>query len=137
MARLGVEALAFFEKSSFHGIRSAFAHNELTRPTVASFASRVFALAVGGDVDAQLIRADAARALAELVFCVDLRMGKPEKIHVSYAGGVFGDKRLRELWSAAVSERVPRAVVAEPLGDPVAGALRLAYKEAGCESIPF
>jgi N-acetylglucosamine kinase-like BadF-type ATPase len=129
---LGARALSFFAQPSLRAIQLAFQHEELSRPALAAFARVVSDLAASGDTDAHLLRSEAARALADLVHCADARLGKTKERRISYAGGMFADRRLRETWSEAVRERIAGAEIVEPLGDPVAGALRLAYKEAGC-----
>jgi glucosamine kinase len=129
---LGAAALAFFAAPSLRAIQLAFAHEELSRSTLAAFAQSVSELARTGDVDAHLIRSEAARALAEIASCADVRLGKKIGRRVSYAGGVFGDRQLQETWSEALRERMPGVAIVEPLGDSIAGALRLAYNDAGC-----
>lgn len=130
---LGSAALAFFAQPSLRAIQLAFGHEELSRPTLAAFAQVVSEFARNGDVDAHLIRSDAARALADSAYYADARLEKQPGRRVTYAGGVFGDRQLHETWSEAVRERIPGVAIVEPLGDCVAGALRLAYNDAGCD----
>ncbi|HEY0797906.1 MAG TPA: BadF/BadG/BcrA/BcrD ATPase family protein [Candidatus Baltobacteraceae bacterium] len=111
---------------SLRAVQQAFAHGEIARSALASCAPIVLASAAAGDVEAQLVRSDAARALAGLVQRVHVRLAPTGERSVSYAGGVFGDEALRATWQAAVSERIPEARVHPPLAEPAAGALRLA-----------
>jgi glucosamine kinase len=123
---LGDRALTFFGKSSLRALQLAFAHGDITRAALASFAPLVFGLACNGDVDAHLIRIDAARSLADLVQCVDMRLGRQEGRRVSYVGGVFADEQLRQTWKVVLQKRAPHLIVRTPLAEPAAGALHLA-----------
>jgi N-acetylglucosamine kinase-like BadF-type ATPase len=129
-------ALAFFAGggSDIHSLRSiqhAFAHGELTRPTLAAFASEVLALAERGDPDAGSVRAAAYDALAQLVATVDARLAPAAGRRISYAGGLFLNAPFAAGFRGAVERRVPGAVVASPAGDAAAGALALARRLAG------
>jgi glucosamine kinase len=130
---LGSAALSFFAQPSLRAIQLAFGHGELSRPTLAAFAPAVSELARNGDVDAHLIRIEAARALADCAYYADARLETQPGRRVTYSGGVFGDRQLHETWSEALRERIPEVAIVEPLGDCVAGALRLAYNDAGCD----
>lgn len=126
---LRARALECFSLPSLRAVQHAFAHGELSRAAVACFAPDVLALAQAGAEEAREIRDDAVRALAELVCRADMRMGEAPDRLVSYAGGVFDDEPLRELWRLAVREHVARAVVVDPRAEPAMGALLLAREE--------
>jgi N-acetylglucosamine kinase-like BadF-type ATPase len=118
--------LAHTALPSLRAVQQAFAHGEITRSALAAFAPTVLASAHTGDIDAHLIRSDAARALAELVARVHARLAPTAQRRISYVGGVFSDEELRATWHQAVIERVRGAVVCEPVAQPVLGALLLA-----------
>jgi len=123
---LGSALLVHAALDSLRAVQQAFAHGELTRSTLAAFAPAILQMARGGDIDAHLIRSDAARALAELAARVHTRLATASERHISYVGGLFADDLLRDTWREAVRERVPGAVIREPLAEPVLGAMRLA-----------
>jgi N-acetylglucosamine kinase-like BadF-type ATPase len=123
---LGDRALTFFGKSSLRALQLAFAHGDITRAALASFAPLVLGLACNGDVDAHLIRSDAARALADIVQCVEMRLGLQGSRRVSYVGGVFADGQLWQTWKVVLQKRAPHLIVRAPLAEPAAGALHLA-----------
>ncbi len=130
-SRLKEQALASFSLPSLRAVQHAFAHGELSRAELAAFTPTVLELARGGDVDAHLLRSDAARALADFACAVDARLGtSSESRLISHAGGVFVDAALRETWREAILERLPKARIAAPQGEPVLGALRLARDES-------
>lgn len=127
---LGRALLAHTALSSLREVQQAFAHGELTRSALAAFAPGVLQLARAGDIDAHLIRSDAARALAELVWRAHAQLAPMLGRQVSYAGGVFGDQPLRDTWREAVRERMPDAAISEPRAEPALGAVRLAREAA-------
>jgi N-acetylglucosamine kinase-like BadF-type ATPase len=123
---LGGALLAHTALDSLRAVQQAFAHGELTRNKLAAFAPAILALARNGDIDAHLIRSDAARALAELAARVHARLSPTAERHISYVGGLFADDLLRDTWREAVRERVAGALIQEPLAEPALGALHLA-----------
>jgi len=125
-SQLGARANAFFGALSLRHIQHAFAHGELTRPALASFAAETLALARAGDVDATAIRDSAAAALASLAATIDARLTKSATRRVSYIGGLFADAALTTSFEAQVRATVPGATVAAPVTDPAMGALALA-----------
>jgi glucosamine kinase len=125
-SQLGARANAFFGALSLRQLQHAFAHGDLTRPALASFATETLALARDGDGDALAIRDAAAAALAALIATIDGRLVKTAKRRVSYTGGLFGDAELVAAFEAHVRTTVPGAVVAAPQTDAATGALALA-----------
>jgi N-acetylglucosamine kinase-like BadF-type ATPase len=121
-------ALAFFGTYSLRAVQHAFAHGDLTRPALASFAADVLALAEAGDPDARDVRAAAAGELADLVATVERHFPRAAITLVSYAGGLFHDPAFAEAFGDALQRAVPQAEVVEPASDPAAGALLLARR---------
>jgi glucosamine kinase len=105
---------------------------------VASFAADVAQAAEAGDEHARTILADAARELAISASAAAGRLFEPgEPVLVSYAGSVFqaGDL-IAEPFRREVEARLPRASVADPAGDPLAGALLLVELAPGLPDEP-
>ncbi len=123
---LAEAALPFFGAGSLRDVQHAFAHGELTRPRLASFASAVLATAARGDRDAIAVRAAAATELAELVRTVDARLEPASWRFVSYAGGLFADAAFVDAFGSALLDVVSHADLVAPAHDPAAGALALA-----------
>jgi N-acetylglucosamine kinase-like BadF-type ATPase len=130
VSALGSALLAHTAAPSLRAVQQAFAHGELTRSTLAAFAPLVLHMARAGDVDAHLIRSDAARALAYLVWCAHAQLAPASARRVSYTGGVFADDALRDTWREAVVERIADAAICEPHVEPALGAVRLALATA-------
>jgi glucosamine kinase len=94
---------------------------------VASFAADVGRVAEAGDEYARAILSDAARELAISACAAAGRLFEPdEPVLVSYAGSVFNAGELiADPFRREVEARRPGASVADPAGDPLAGALLL------------
>ncbi|HTV73020.1 MAG TPA: BadF/BadG/BcrA/BcrD ATPase family protein, partial [Candidatus Acidoferrales bacterium] len=118
--------LAHTALPSLRAVQQAFAHGELSRSALASFAPVLLQHARAGDVEAHLIRSEAARALAELAARAHARLSRVPQRRISYTGGLFADEPLRATWREAVAERIAGAVVVEPRAEAALGALRLA-----------
>ena len=127
-SKLGDLALASFGALGLREVQHAFAHGEISRPTLAAFASDVLLAASGGDADARDVRAAAALELADCVATVDRRLEPTSFRLVSYAGGVFANAAFVDVFGAALTEIVPHADLVAPVGDPASGALVLARK---------
>jgi N-acetylglucosamine kinase-like BadF-type ATPase len=130
VSALGSALLAHSDLPSLRAVQQAFAHGELTRSALAAFAPLVLHMARAGDIDAHLIRSDAARALAYLVWCAHAQLAPAPGRPVSYTGGVFADDALRDTWREAVTERIADAAICEPQAEPALGAVRLAQETA-------
>ncbi len=95
---------------------------------VAGFAADVARAAKEGDEYARAILSDAARELATSACAAAGRLFEPgEAVVISYAGSVFGAGELiTEPFRREVEARCPGALIVEPAGDPLSGALLLA-----------
>jgi glucosamine kinase len=90
---------------------------------LAAFAPEVGRVARAGDAVARAIWDEAARALAITAASVLQRTGATA---LSHAGRLFGERELLlEPFLAGIAERCPEADYRPPLGDPLAGAVRL------------
>ena len=125
-SQIGARANAFFGSLSLRHIQHAFAHGDLTRPALASFAAETLALAEAGDADAIAVRDRATAALASLTATIDERLAKSAERRVSYAGGLFADAGFTATFESHVRASIPGAVVAPPIMDAPTGALALA-----------
>ncbi len=126
LSKLGDLALASFGALGLREVQHAFAHGEISRVTLAAFASDVLHAASGGDADARDVRSAAALELADCVATVDRRLEPASFRFVSYAGGVFRDAAFVDVFGTALTEAVPHADLVAPAGDPASGALVLA-----------
>ncbi len=124
-------ALAHFASNSLRALQHAVAHGEIDRPALAAFAPAVLAAARAGAADACAVRRTAADELAVLARTVDERLPPASLRLVSYAGGLFADEAFGEIFEDSLVLALPHAEIVAPLGDPVDGALRLAFHAAG------
>jgi len=128
---LAARAIAFFDVPSLRAIQHGVAHGEISRATIAAFATDVAALAAAGSDDASSVTRAAAAELARAAVAVDDRLGPQPARRVAPIGGVFRDARLRSHFEQAVAALRPGLSVVDPLGDPVSGAIALARSDAG------
>jgi glucosamine kinase len=116
-------ACEFFGLSSLRAIARAFYAGELTRDRIAAFAAV--------NLPAPVLRPAAAK-LSRLVREA-IHRGAPAR--VALVGGMFSDAG----FAATVSERIQAdcrgTEMVEPKYDPAAGALLLAYREAGFPNV--
>jgi N-acetylglucosamine kinase-like BadF-type ATPase len=124
-------ALAFFGVASLRALQHAVAHGEIERKKIAAFAEIVLKAARDGERGALELRRRSADALARLVHVVHLRLGIARKLPIAPLGGLFADDEFYENWKWAMRALERSATIVRPKHDPVAGALRLAYREAG------
>ena len=104
---------------------------DFPRDRVASFSRHIDEAARGGDRVAREILRSGASELAQLAARVRRRIFKPKDlVLVSYIGGVWKSKMVRERFRRLVEEQGQNRVQAPALG-PAAGALLLAYRNAG------
>jgi N-acetylglucosamine kinase-like BadF-type ATPase len=129
-------ALAHFALGSLRALQHAVAHGEIGRPALAGFAPAVLNAARAGDADALAVRRAAGEELAALARTVDERLTPASARLVSYVGGVFADGAFCEIFEDALVGALPHAEVIAPLGTPLEGALRLAFRAAGLEPPP-
>jgi N-acetylglucosamine kinase-like BadF-type ATPase len=108
---------------------------DFPRDRVASFSRYVDEAAREGDRVAREILRSAASELAQLAGRVRRRAFKPkEPVVVSYIGGVWKSKIVRDRFKKLVEETEGNRVQPPALG-PAAGALLAAYKNAGLRDI--
>lgn len=104
---------------------------EFPRDRIASFSRHVDQAAQAGDRVAREILRSGAVALSQLIARVRRRIFKTkEPVLVSYIGGVFKSKMVRERFKKLVEQQGENSVVSPALG-PAAGALLAAYRNAG------
>jgi N-acetylglucosamine kinase-like BadF-type ATPase len=108
---------------------------EFPRDRLASFSRQVDEAAREGDRVAREILRTGAWELAQLVARVRRRIFKPkEQVLVSYIGGVWKSKIVRDRFRKLVEEQGGNRVQPPALG-PTAGALLAAYRNAGHAAI--
>ncbi|MBD5655933.1 MAG: hypothetical protein IAI50_12245 [Candidatus Eremiobacteraeota bacterium] len=127
-SELGVRALAFYRLESLRAIQHGVTHEEIGRPSLAAFASEVFAAATAGDDDANEVSSAAAAELAELAVTVDRLLAPVSLRLVSYAGGLFQDDAFLERFGETLQDVLPHGNLLAPAIEPAAGALALARK---------
>jgi N-acetylglucosamine kinase-like BadF-type ATPase len=125
-------ARAQFGATSLRTIVRGFYAGRIARSEIAAFVQAVVSEAEGGDrVAAEILATGASRIVGQVRLCAKrLHMRKPR---VTAVGGM-----LRSAWYARVLERAfskltPSFSYVQPLHDPVAGALLVAYREAGVD----
>jgi len=118
-------ACAFFEVTSLRALAHAFYKSGISRDRLASFAPA--ALRFGA------LRAIADGGADRLVLLVRQAIGLGAPPRVALVGGLFNDARFRERVRGGVLGAVAGAEVVEPRYEPAAGALLLAYREAGLD----
>lgn len=104
---------------------------EFPRHRIASFSRQVDEAAHAGDRVAREILRSGALELVQLSARVRRRIFKPrDTVLVSYIGGVFKSKIVRERFRKLVEQQGENKVAPPGLG-PAAGALLAAYRNAG------
>lgn len=104
---------------------------DFPRDRVASFSRHIDEAARDGDRVAREILRSGASELAQLAAHVRRRIFKPKDlVLVSYIGGVWKSKMVRDRFRKLVEEQGENRVQAPALG-PAAGALLAAYRNAG------
>lgn len=113
--------------SGINDLLHRFYTDEFPRHRIAAFAKLVDEAAENGDAIAHEIMRDAARELAAIAWAVRGQLfEKNESVRVSYMGGGFRSRSLREKFVALAGDDV-----GPPLHGPAAGALLEAYRAAG------
>ncbi len=108
---------------------------EFPRDRIASFSRQVDQASAAGDRVAREILRSGAYELAQLAARVRRRLFRPkEPVLVSYIGGVFKSKLVRDRFRKLVQQQGENRVAAPVLG-PAAGALLAAYRNAGYTEI--
>jgi N-acetylglucosamine kinase-like BadF-type ATPase len=113
--------------SDINDLLHRFYTPEFPKPRIAAFAKLVDEAAEKGDAIAREILSDAARQLAAIAWAVRGQLfERNEPVRVSYMGGGFRSRSLREKFVALAGDKV-----GPPLHGPAAGALLEAYRAAG------
>lgn len=120
-------ACDFFGRPSLRRVARDFYGGLIDRHRVAAFAQKAVAAERFASVAER-----GADALADLA-CGAIAWGAAQT--VACVGGMFSDRRFFERVGDAVRARMPAVRVVEPAYDPSAGALLLAYREAGLPSM--
>jgi N-acetylglucosamine kinase-like BadF-type ATPase len=121
-----------FRKASLSEVTDAYYSLRLSRAQLATFAERVYACAVEGDVRAREIVVRTGAALAELVWSVRSALPFPsEAMSVAPIGGMFSLRLVRDTFWSTLQMDMPLARMVAPRFDPAVGALIGAYKAAG------
>lgn len=103
------------------------------RSRVAGLAVVVDAAATSGDAVAQALMSQAAQSLSMLAACVREQIfTQTETIRISYAGGAFRSRRLRESFRRFVD--LSGYVCIDPIFDPAGGALLEAFRLCGLDA---
>jgi N-acetylglucosamine kinase-like BadF-type ATPase len=123
--------LKHFKRAKVENIIEDFYAGAISRDQLAAFAARVAALAERGERTAQALIDQAACDLAELADVAVKRLNALRPLAISYGGGVFRGRRLRQRFIAEIERRLPAARVVVPRFGPDVGALLLAYRQAG------
>ncbi len=119
------EILATLGLPTLRAVQHAFAHGELTRPKIAALAPLA--------LEDVRLRERAAERLGRLAALAARRLGG-RRWTVAGTGGLFSASApLRRAFARKVEAALPKAAVVPPRYDPVLGALRLAYDDAGVE----
>lgn len=103
------------------------------RGRIAALSPLVTRAADQGDEAATAILAEAGRELAQLVETTRSRLGYPadEQVRVSYSGGTFNARQVREAFRHHLHTLHDRYDLRQPLYSPVVGAALYAAKQAG------
>ncbi|MFZ5924595.1 MAG: BadF/BadG/BcrA/BcrD ATPase family protein [Bacillota bacterium] len=109
---------------------------EEERLTISSLASVVAGAAEEGDRNAASILCESGHELAELALTAIQRLGweSSEPLRVACVGGVFrAGSLVKDSFRDTLVREVGGVLLVEPLLDPVAGAVLLAWRQAGIE----
>jgi len=121
-----------FGHASLEAVTEDFYARRISRDTLATFAERVYACAVEGDVRAREIVERTGQALAELVWSVRSALPFPtEAMAIAQAGAMFRLRLVRDTFWRELQAELPLARPITPRFDPAVGALIGAYRAAG------
>ena len=134
---LGDAARTRFGEATLRELAREFYLEKIDRAELAGFATEVMRLADDHHPDAQDILDHAARSLMRLAWICAARLALLERrVDVALVGGVFANERFRLEVARRITETIGGAEVVPARYDPPAGALLLAYKEAGIAEPP-
>jgi N-acetylglucosamine kinase-like BadF-type ATPase len=129
--RLQRTLLKHFKRRQLHEISEDVYAGVISREQLAGFTAQVDALTERGDWIAQAILENAAADLAELAEATQRRLNAKTPLDIAYGGGVFQSRHLLATFIIEVYKRLPQARVVVPRCAPEAGALLLAFRQAG------
>jgi len=121
-----------FARSTLHALARAFYAGELSRKEIANFAPRVLAFArEKHDAAGGIVHGAAAALVGYASLCATrLKLQRPK---VAFVGGLIADDFFSHSIDKALAERAPALNRVVPRYEPAAGALLLAYREAGLD----
>lgn len=126
--------LEFFDRPDLASVIQDFYAGAISRDHLASFSPEVSRLADQDDDDAEEIIDEACSVLVQMAAIAAGRLGLAKMpVKVAYGGGVFRSKNFVSLFRIQLELLMPRATVLAPMFAPDAGALLLAYRNAGVE----
>jgi glucosamine kinase len=117
------EACAFFGVDSLRELARAFYSGQITRSVLASYAPEALKV--------PLLRKIARNGARQLARFVQKAAGGSAAPKIALLGGVFIDDRTRHYLCKLIMLGCPGAQIVEPVHEPAAGALLLAYRELG------
>lgn len=121
-----------FARDTLNEIVADFYAGRIPRDRLATFAERVYASAIEGDVRSREIVERTGDALAELVWSVRSALPFPaESMDIAPVGAMFGLRLVRDTFWRELQADLPLAKLVTPRFDPAVGALIGAYKAAG------
>ncbi len=124
--------LSYFRRKTLKDIAEDYYAGEMSRDKLARVAARVGKLAERGEPVAEEIIDHAACVLAEMAVVTAIRLDFSSRpIRISYGGGVFKSARLLTRFAAEVSIWLSRTQIVKPRFGADAGALLLAFRQAG------
>ncbi|MBV8152680.1 MAG: hypothetical protein JO101_12335 [Candidatus Eremiobacteraeota bacterium] len=125
-------ALKHFSSPDLRALARTLYSGVLNRARIATFAGTVIDIGLGGEFYAREIVDHAVGALSQLAWTTAFRLKQSsEAISISLCGGLFANERFRSAVEAAIRGTLPKATLVMPRYSPPAGALLLAYQEAG------
>ncbi len=123
-------ALQNFNAPTLRALARAFYTGGIDRTRLAWFASAVIGAAEGGNEQAAGIIKSAAAALVMLVMRAAERVAL-QAPRVAFTGGLTHSGTFSDALARQLRRKLPQASPVRPRYDPAAGALLLAYKQAG------
>lgn len=121
----------YFGVTSLRALARAFYSGEVSRDRIASYASE---LAVW-PAQWPLVRTDALEGATRLAMLVREAVVRGAPPRVALVGGMFSDEDFATDVCEQIKRWLPQAEILAPRYDPAAGALLLAYREAGISGI--
>lgn len=121
-----------YQRPSLAQVAGDFYGGRITRDQLATFAERVYACAIEGDVRSKEIVERTGTALAELVWSVRSALPFPtDAMAIATVGGMFNMRIVRDTFWRELQAELPLARLVAPRFDPAIGALIGAYRATG------